>query len=361
MVGHGCRPLSNVTVAGVHTETENADLGSVAMLLERMHGARPRELQVHRRVLRGGLEAAAVARIGARYVNHRGERKVFTLVIKHLLGVATREVEVYQQLVTAGVADLGPRLLAARRLAPGRAVLYLEFLCRTRAWPWWEPRAAQRVLDLVARLHATVPTAVTTAGLAEWDYEAELQRASVLTVDQLDFFRARPDLAPLRKSFRSAQRVAAALPAIRRQLLTYPRLGQRVIHGDLHPGNALMRRRQGRDQAVLLDWGRARLGSPLEDVSSWLQSLGCWEPEARRRHDTLLSGYLSARGIDVRLGSDLREAYWLAGASNALAGALLYQVSVISDDRVTGARRARAVQSAREWLRVLRRADALWR
>jgi hypothetical protein len=118
---------------------------------------------------------------------------------------------------------------------------------------------------------------------------------------------------------------------------------------------------------VLLDWGRARIGAPLEDVSSWLQSLGFWEPEARRRHDTLLRRYLTCRGGPDRLDRGLRDAYWLAGACNALAGALRYQVAVADGWRRPAARaravaaRAVAARAARDALRVVRRADACWR
>jgi aminoglycoside phosphotransferase (APT) family kinase protein len=110
---------------------------------------------------------------------------------------------------------------------------------------------------------------------------------------------------------------------------------------------------------VLLDWGRARLGSPLEDVSCWLQSLGTWEPEARRRHDSLLASYLAARGLPPRLDRALRTAYWLAGASNALSGALLHHLSVLLDDAQPEAARWPAARSARDLVRVLRQADAV--
>lgn len=342
-------------------EAATGELTSVATLLERLHGVRPRELHLQRRALRGGLEAAGIARVVARYVDDRGRRRVFTLVIKHLQGATTREALVYEHFVAACAAELAPRLLASHQLGPGRTVLYLEAVRPTSAWPWRETRAAQRVLDRVARLHSSVPDQDAVAALAAWNYEAELQRAAVLTLDRLERLPARPDFAPIRQGARWAHRVVAALPAMRRQLLAFGPLGRGAIHGDLHPGNAVVHRRRGCDEPVLLDWGRARLGSPLEDVSSWLQSLGCWEPEARRRHDTLLAGYLSARGMDRALGTDLRAAYWLAGASNALAGALSYHVSVVLDGETTGARRASAAYSAREWLRVLRRADACWR
>jgi hypothetical protein len=112
-------------------------------------------------------------------------------------------------------------------------------------------------------------------------------------------------------------------------------------------------------QPVLLDWGRARRGSPLEDVSSWLRSLCHWEPAAMRRHDTLLCRYLSARGWTGGLGRGLRDAYWLAGASNALSGALLHHLSVLEAAAGTPAW-PKALHAAHDWLRAIRRADACW-
>lgn len=81
---------------------------------------------------------------------------------------------------------------------------------------------------------------------------------------------------------------------------------------------------------MLIDWGRARIGSPLEDVSSWLQSLGYWEPRARRKHDPVLVHDLAYRGVEGGLSEALRTAYWVAGASNALAGALEHHVIQLS-------------------------------
>jgi plastocyanin len=60
-----------------------------------------------------------------------------------------------------------------------------------------------------------------------------------------------------------------------------------------------------------------------------LRLLGCWAPEARRRHDTLLRRYLRARGWPDRLDAATREAYQLASASNALSGALRYHLAVV--------------------------------
>jgi hypothetical protein len=66
---------------------------------------------------------------------------------------------------------------------------------------------------------------------------------------------------------------------------------------------------------VPVDWARARIGSPLEDVASWLHSLGCCEPQARKRHDTLMRAYLEARQLPCAFNSEVRVDYWFASVS----------------------------------------------
>lgn len=150
------------------------------------------------------------------------------------------------------------------------------------------------------------------------------------------------------------------LPAIRRELLSFAPFALAVIHGDVHPGNLLLRKSRGRKIPVFVDWSRFRIGSALEDVSSWLQSLGYWESEARRRHDTLLSAYLAARAQSARLERDLRDAYWLAAACNILAGATLYHFTVACTEELPLKRRAAAANAAGDCLRIVRRASACW-
>ncbi len=342
-------------------ESAAHDLASVSALLERLHDAGPRELRLEHRPLRGGLEAAGVARVVARYRDDRGRPRVFTLVMKRLAGVTVREALVYEHLVEPHASGFAPRLLATRPHAEQGAVLLLESLRPSGAWPWRAAAASQAVLERAALLHAVTPGAELRAVLAGWDYEAELEANARRTLELLERLRRRPALPRAGAALSLTRRLVADLPALRRQLLGYAPFGRAPIHGDLHPGNVLLRRRRGRQEPVLLDWGRARLGSPLEDVSSWLQTLAGWEPEARRRHDTLLTAYLRARGLALRLDSELRAAYWLAGASNALAGALLHHLTLLHDETAPGRQRAVSAWAAREWLRVLRRAHAFWR
>ncbi len=127
-------------------------------------------------------------------------------------------------------------------------------------------------------------TADATEVVADWDYEAELGCIALETLTMLDRCRLKPDLAMLARQLPSLKRLVLARAEIRRELLAEKPFEVCPIHGDVHTGNALVRRQSGRHQPVLLDWGRARPGSPLEDVSSWLHSLGFFETEARRRH-----------------------------------------------------------------------------
>jgi hypothetical protein len=87
-----------------------------------------------------------------------------------------------------------------------------------------------------------------------------------------------------------------------------------------------------------------------------------WDPEIRRRHDTLLRGYLAVRGLPTALLRTVREAHWLALASNSLSGALGYHLAVALDTAGRSSReRVAAVAALRQHLRVIRRADALRR
>jgi aminoglycoside phosphotransferase (APT) family kinase protein len=134
-----------------------------------------------------------------------------------------------------------------------------------------------------------------------------------------------------------------------------------LLHGDVHAGNAVVHRDGESPELILLDWGRARFGSPLEDVASWLQSLGYWEHEVRRRHDSLFRHYLEVRTLPVRFTSELRTLYWFAASSNAMAGALRYHLAVMNDAERTKREQAQSAGAVNDWLRIIRRADTCWR
>jgi hypothetical protein len=124
----------------------------------------------------------------------------------------------------------------------------------------------------------------------------------------------------------------------------------------------LIREVTGTRSAVLLDWARARPGSPLEDVSSWLESLGYWEPVVRQQRTRLLRHYLRARGLPAGAARDVYVWYWVAAASNALAGALKYhlQQAMRLAESAPGCQ-TDSVRAVRDYLHAIERADFLWR
>jgi len=309
-----------------------------------------------------GTQSAGVARVVARFTDSRGRPRALRFVMKRLEGEPAREVAVYRSVVAAVARDLSPAMLGAEEIDPGSWLLLLEPVRPALRWPWRGMHLTGRVLERLAELHGAPSGALA---MPAWDYERALLDRGRELVALLDSLPRAGELARVHRSLPAIRRVVAALPAMRRALLELPSLGQSVIHGDVHTGNVIVARRGAGEQPVLLDWGRARIGSPLEDVSSWLQSLAYWEPEARRRHDTLLGAYLAARGLSRTPARGLRDAYWTAAASNVLAGALLFHLkSALQEDAPTrraAALRAAALRAAEDGLRIVRRADACWR
>lgn len=272
------------------------------------------------------------------------------LIVKQLPTGLEREADVYELLWRH--LDSPPAVqLLGREAAGGATYLYLEQARAASAWPWTNTALAASVCRALARFHdgPVLPRAPFA-----WDYEAELTRSAAST---LDLARAARDGSGRRCWSRlgDLRRVVAALPRIRDRILGKDTA---VIHGDMHPGNVFLRGTTSRD-VLLIDWARARLGSPFEDVASWLHSLGCWEPEARRRHDTLMRAYLEARHTPRRFSADLRRDYWLASASNGLSGAIRYHLAVLGDSHRSEQARADSGRALLAWQRVIRRAAAV--
>jgi hypothetical protein len=316
----------------------------------------PTELRIERKRIKAGLEARCVERVIARYRDRTGRCKQVRFVAKHLQGAGTREALVYQQLLRSPLPEVSPVAYCLDYSQIDGALLLLEDVPRVCGWPWRDVAASRAVLQRLAAFHTLHPR---LPGIPEWDYECELQRSALASLEMLHAMRHSPEGSSLAKrGIRPLNRLALSLASRRAALLAWGPYGGATIHGDVHPGNVILRRRRGQNVPVLIDWGRARVGSALEDVSSWLQSLGYWEPEARKRHDTLLCDYLRAHGSEVFLSSDLRAAYWMAAASNALAGALRYHCWRATSATTVGARAA-ASHAAANWLRVIIRADAL--
>lgn len=273
------------------------------------------------------------------------------LVVKHVKAPMVREADVYELLWKHLPHPPAPRLFGMEQVGDSH-YLYLEAIGNSSAWPWPDTASTAVVCRALARLHDD--TALPREALT-WDYEQELSASAETTLALASVARG-PDGARVWTRLGDLRRVVAALPRIRRILLDG---GVSVIHGDVHPGNVMMRGHGGSEEAVFIDWGRARVGSPLEDIASWLQSLVCWEPQARRRHDSLLRAYLNARSTPVGLTPRLRAQYWFASASNGLAGAVRYHVAVLGDRASTASLRDHSGKALQEWTRVFRRAVSL--
>lgn len=327
------------------------------MVLADHAGVAPAALSLEGIPLRGGTESAAVVLVTARGQDRAGRARSVRAVAKQLRGRALRERAVYESVLPRASRRVAPKLLGATLGEGGSAWLFLEAIRKAEAWPWRHMAAGDALLRRLAEWHRSA-AARGGGNLPDWNYGAELQESALATCGLLAACRHDPDLAPLSRAARQVERLALALPRLRAALLAEQPFGTRLIHGDVHSGNAMLARRGKGAEPVLIDWGRARPGSPLEDVSAWLQSLRFWEPEVERRHDSLLKIYLSGLGQPQLLTPEIRGAYWMAAACNAFSGAVLHHVSVAADRRQAAGTRAQAFGAARNWVRVLRRAHA---
>ena len=316
----------------------------IASFVARRWQVPPGAVRLQVEPIHGGLESA-VARVCVT-APHRG-LPPSRFVVKTLRGGAEREADVYTWLWRHLGAPPTVQVLG-RDTAPDSTYLFLEEAESLSPWPWAEIAHAAAVCRALARLHDST---ITGAEAFAWNYEDDLAASADATLRLADSAR---DPAGQRIFTRigDLRRVVGSLPALRARLLARDTA---ILHGDVHPGNV----RVGEDgRVVLIDWGRARVGSPLEDVASWLHSLGCWEPRARQRHDTLMRSYLEHRHPRRAFGPELREDYWFASASNGLSGAIRYHVAVLADAGRSGAH-ADSRLALHAWQRVIRRTAAL--
>lgn len=321
------------------------DRVALEQIARRLGGGEALELEM--RKLEGGLEASSVALVASRSVR---------FVAKRVTDRAAREAAIHAYLART-LPGITAHLWSVEGVGLDRTLI-LEELDPPTDWPWRRLEVSRRVLAKVAKVHTALEVSEVELSCG-WDYEADLQAGGWAAIATLESAPKHGALAALRSSLPALRRIVSELHVWRAHLLATGPLFRSFVHGDLHSENVLFRGRGADAPPVFIDWGRARVGSPLEDVSSWLQSLGYWEPAVKRRHDTLLKVYLSHRGLAPSLGEGLRTAYWLAGASNALAGALAHHLSIAATTTDDDARAA-AVAAARDWLRIIRRADARW-
>ena len=318
----------------------------------------PANAQLTLAPLRGGLEASGTAKAVVSWAFDSGRRSSISFVVKPVSGPGRRELDVYRAMQHTDASDALPRLLGWDEFGSGESYMYIEWVRSIERWPWHNTEYSQSVVERLAAVHS-LPTEPLRAAIPNWDYETELLKSAQETIRVFGQAAQAGTIPGSRPMLRALERVVTTLPAMRVALHSaYPTT---FLHGDVHAGNAVVQRAGGKPASILLDWGRARFGSPLEDVSSWLQSLGYWEFEVRRRHDTLFRHYLEASNLPDRLSPELRNLYWVAASSNAMAGALRYHSAVMNDPERTMHQRSAAAGAVADWLRIIRRADACWR
>jgi hypothetical protein len=318
-------------------------------------------LSASSRTLRGGIEAEQVVRVVGVYLDPMQRRRQVRFVVKSLAGPARREAQIYLGQLRPHWGALCPRLLGSEETPDGQTVLYLEALPRPNGWPWRDTGVVTRVLRSLATFHASSELRDVGCVLPEWDYDTVVKNGAMRALESLERCGKDHDLAPLLKFRPALRRMTAVIEPARKWLLSCKPLASSPLHGDVHSGNVLLRKGPEGDVPVLIDWARARMGSPLEDVSSWLQSLSYWEPETARRHDTLVRRYLVARELPSSSTAELRVGYWIAAASNVLAGALAHHLMACLLQRPGSVERVGSFWRARDCLRIIRRADALYR
>ena len=321
----------------------------IAAFIARRWNLSPRTFRVDVERLDGGLESSvALVRVSAA---RKHPLLPAQFVIKQLPAGFEREADVYETLWHDLAHPPAVRVLG-QQTSEGITYLYLEDAQPCASWPWSDVARAADVCRELARFH---DSRELPHGRFAWDYETELARSADATLSVAEYARD-PEGKRYWRRLGDLRRVVGGLPAIRARLLAGVTT---IIHGDMHPGNVILRDAGEGAKVVLIDWARARVGSPLEDIGSWLHSLGCWEPRARRRHDTLMRAYLDARAVPPAFDADLRREYWLASVSNGLSGAIRYHLGVLSDATTPGSARFDSQRALIAWTRVVRRAAAL--
>jgi len=306
------------------------------------------DLEISIEPISGGLESRVV-----RVALHSPKTKQFRpnrFVVKELRGLQRRETQIYLELWKRSTSPPAVRLLGTETTKEAD-YLFLEEVIQQSTWPWKQTVSSIAVCRALARLHDSEPC--HHGKLIQWDYERELMKSAEETLAVALDVRNKVGVRRWHR-IGDLRRVVAALPKLRSVLVQTPTF----IHGDVHPGNVIIQACEN-GKIAFIDWARSRLGSPLEDLASWLHSLGCWEPEARRRHDTLLRAYLEARSTKQKITTNLRNMYWYASASNGLSGAIRYHLLVLNDPTSSPEMTSNSVRAVHEWERVIRRVAAI--
>jgi hypothetical protein len=307
-----------------------------------------RDLELSLAPIGGGLESS-VMRAVLRSPSKKALRPR-SFVVKELRGLQRRETDIYRELWARSTSPPTVKLLGIETTRKAD-YLYLEEARQKSTWPWKQTFISAAVCRALARLHDNEQ--VHPKRVIDWDYEGLLTKSADETLMVALNARDKSGVRHWRR-IGDLRRVVTALPQLRAALLKTPTF----IHGDVHSGNVILRSTE-KEEIAFIDWTRARFGSPLEDLSSWLHSLGCWEPEAQRRHDTLLRAYFDTRSSKQRITPEVRTMYWYASASNGLAGAIRFHLLVLNGMASSRKMKSSSARILRSWERVIRRVAAI--
>jgi len=166
--------------------TASLDSSRLAAFVASRQGISPSAVTLNVRPFRGGLEAAAVARAGARWTESTGRAGSLNFVAKRLEGSTQREADLYQ-LLSRSETEIAPQLLG-----------------------------------------------IDQAVGASWDYEAELSDRAVLTLAVFEHAVLTPALMHLREYGPAVRRIVSELPKLRHALLNLQPFGKALLHGDVH-------------------------------------------------------------------------------------------------------------------------------
>jgi hypothetical protein len=238
-------------------------------------------------------------------------------------GMGLREVSVYSEVAPA-LSMRVPTCYFAAADADGSFVLLLEDLAargaRISDGSWAVPGALARaaVADL-AELHVRYEDPVRRASAARWatasrSAPAEFIQRTLRYV--LDHCRDQLSAAYL-------EIVALYLDHHARIEAAWDAGPQTLLHADPHIGNLFL----DGDRVGFLDWGMARIGTPMRDVSFFL-TMGL-EPDDRRRDERdLVRHYVDARRT---LGGEpiAFDDAWLAHRVHAAYGVIASFLSLV--------------------------------
>jgi hypothetical protein len=190
------------------------------------------------RPLRGGLQAAGVFRVQAQLRGRTGRLHSVQFVVKLVHAEACRELALYRALQVNAAEALAPRLLGVEHIGAA-SLLFLEWVRPVQRWPWRDTHTASLVLGRLAQLHQWAWLSEPAVGLA-WDYDHALHQSGHATLQELRRVVYDLRLTQWGGTVPMIQRLLEALPEMRRVLLAAA--PQVWIHGDVHPGNVVMRR-----------------------------------------------------------------------------------------------------------------------